>query len=387
MIFHRDALELEAAPGPPSSLRPGQRLTPDSVLEVRLDRAPPELVLATGEVLFVAATQRHALDLFARVNHLRRARRIDVWADLAEPFLDTEFGADTQAMTMERLARCGLDGPEVAALRAKLESPMLAYTALTWEWVHYGHWDVLAVMRGALSASDFESFYWRSMELANRGAEVPPYEIPLADRLRWKWGDMCRDLGIPFSRGEAELSRVTAAYGAPERRYHDLAHVRHVVDLSLMLAASLPERNAVAAAAWFHDAVYVAGDPENEARSAELMRELLLPLGAKPEVVERAATLIMRTRAPLSPVDAAERALVDADLSILGEEPSVYDAYARAIREEFFAIDDDAFRHGRAAFLDKLMAHRRAQGRLFHGLHPLHEALAVENLERERAAL
>ena len=177
------------------------------------------------------------------------------------------------------------------------------------------------------------------------------------------------------------------AYGAPSRHHHDLDHVRVVLDRAKALAARRDDRTAVALASWLHDAIYDAGRPDNEARSVDMMRELLVPLGAAESVLARARALILRTAEPRGARDPSEEALVDADFSIVGETAEAYDRYVAAVRREYGAYSDAAVQQGRAAFIDSLLAYRAARGRLFYRLPPLCEALAGSNLARERARL
>lgn len=77
--------------------------------------------------------------------------------------------------------------------------------------------------------------------------------------------------------------------------------------------------------------------------------------------------------------------LVSIDLSILGAEPERYDAYARAIREEYGHVPEPAWRAGRAAVMQRFLDSSRLfpdadfAARL--------DASARANIRREIAAL
>jgi predicted metal-dependent HD superfamily phosphohydrolase len=382
--LRRSSIVLASSCGPSGR---GEQLEPGDLREVRCARFPPEIVLASGEVLFVAKREEAALDLFARVHGVPRVDRHDTWADLLEPYLDTDFSEEQQARTLERLAASGFPREEVAAIRALVGEPTLSYNSALWDWAHLGHLDVLAAMQAALPASELAAFYWRSMEIANRGRIVEPYELPLEDRLRLRWYDVEQWLGIPFGGSKEVLASVVARYAEPHRRYHDRHHLLAVLDGVASAGLEGDERAAATIAAWFHDAVYRPGSAANEEESAALLGELLQPLTARRELIARAAELICGTARPLAAETRAAGALADADLAILAEEASVYRAYAAAIRAEYGALDDASFRAGRAAFLREVLEAQRARGRLYHDRHPLHEELACENLAAELAAL
>lgn len=140
--------------------------------------APPELRLASGEVLFVSASASTELESFAVRNRVPVLRRLDVWALLLEPFLDIELSAAAEAHAALELTACGVDADEVASVRALVGPAMVAYNFESglWDWCHLGLHDVLSALSGELSGPDhrlpdaaFATFYWRAMRLAARG--------------------------------------------------------------------------------------------------------------------------------------------------------------------------------------------------------------------------
>jgi predicted metal-dependent HD superfamily phosphohydrolase len=184
---------------------------------------------------------------------------------------------------------------------------------------------------------------------------------------------------------------VQAAYGSPGRAYHDLTHVREVLRRFDEVAAAVgwAQPQEVFLALLFHDAVYVVGDGENEANSAALAMTAIarwLP-NAKLDA-ERVAQLIRLTarhgalRAGELDDDAA--LFVDCDMAILGSRPDAFDAYDRAIREEYAVVPPEIFRAGRRHFFERLLASERIfLSRYF--LAEL-EAAARANLQRALSA-
>ena len=51
-------------------------------------------------------------------------------------------------------------------------------------------------------------------------------------------------------------AELLAAYAAPERHYHGLRHIEALLGLAAQHADAIADRDAVAAAIWFHDAIY-----------------------------------------------------------------------------------------------------------------------------------
>jgi hypothetical protein len=97
------------------------------------------------------------------------------------PFLDTEFTPNQHEQTLVALEKIGLSRREVTQIRGSVESSMLAYNGLHWNWVHLGLYDVLTATRHRIGwlpfshrllGKRYNDFYWSAMELADRGRNV-----------------------------------------------------------------------------------------------------------------------------------------------------------------------------------------------------------------------
>ena len=164
--FEAGAIAFEGYPFFPASVHPHGALPAEAIAELDHPGAPPAVLTTEGEWLFIPATQREDLSAFAARQGLPVVQREDVWMLLLEPFLDTEFSEEIQARTMARLAAHGLPASEVARIRGEVERQMLAYTAITWEWMYYGLFDVLQAMATFGSRRKFGDFYREAMRLA-----------------------------------------------------------------------------------------------------------------------------------------------------------------------------------------------------------------------------
>lgn len=167
-------------------------------------------------------------------------------------------------------------------------------------------------------------------------------------RLRAAWVDfVAPDTGL--------FDRLASRHRERHRRYHRLDHVddvvRHVADLAEHTRLPAGELSVVVAAAMYHDAVYEPRSSANERASARLARRDLLALGWQAEQVEAVATMIEGTAHHTDPPDAATAVLYDADLAILGADPSDYEVYRAAIRTEYQHVDDHDWSVGRAEML------------------------------------
>jgi predicted metal-dependent HD superfamily phosphohydrolase len=189
-------------------------------------------------------------------------------------------------------------------------------------------------------------------------------------------------LPLPFSLPRAIEARLRAAYATPERAYHNFEHVAEV----LAHFESVPHWDdpvSVAVAVLFHDAIYVAGRPDNELESARLMHSLLAetPLDM-PCDLARAESLILLTARHGSMCDGSfdldTAHFLDCDMAILGAEPARYQRYEQQIGDEYAAVPAQLFRAGRMRFLEKLLSSPRIY---------LSETFATRLEQRARANL
>lgn len=183
---------------------------------------------------------------------------------------------------------------------------------------------------------------------------------------------------------EALVARVRARYGEAHRRYHTWTHVLACFEARELIAPVVMP--AVDLALLFHDAIYDPLAHDNEERSAALLVEEGRNEGLDDALLARAAPLVLATQHGAVAAATEEACIVvDADLSILGAAPDVFDAYERAVREEYAMIDDAMFTAGRARVLSGFLA----RPRIFEmkSSRSLWEAAARRNLERSLRAL
>jgi predicted metal-dependent HD superfamily phosphohydrolase len=156
----------------------------------------------------------------------------------------------------------------------------------------------------------------------------------------------------------AAFDEVVARHREPHRRYHGVRHVTWVVRHVRELGAEVPtdDLDAIVVAAFFHDAVYDPRAADNEEQSARLAARVLAGLGWDEGRRSRVGELVRATAAHTGAGDADTDVLLDADLAVLGSDPSAYQAYVTGVRAEYAHVDDDAWRRGRGQVLRDLLA-------------------------------
>lgn len=138
----------------------------------------PEIRTTAGETLFLAWDDKPRLVEFCRRHAIADVVRFDVWGNLFEPFLDTEFTDSQKAATDARLHGVGLSQASIDSIRARLTPLMHAYNfdSMLWDWTDLGLYDLLCALNGTLvpaslpsTLGDLGEVYRWAMEIADYG--------------------------------------------------------------------------------------------------------------------------------------------------------------------------------------------------------------------------
>jgi predicted metal-dependent HD superfamily phosphohydrolase len=202
--------------------------------------------------------------------------------------------------------------------------------------------------------------------------------------------DYLQGLSEPSWQGcEPELFRVVQqAYDSPGRVYHAWRHIE--MCLREFKQVQFVEPRTVLVALLFHDAVYVAGDSQNQARSADLARQSLQRYSnLTTSEQDRVVQLIMLTANHHhdTVLDADAAAFIDIDLAVLSSDWPTYQAYAQGVEREFCpsVVSPAMFRLGRRRFLQGLLSQPFVF--LTPAMRERGEVDARRNLQREIEAL
>jgi len=214
-------------------------------------------------------------------------------------------------------------------------------------------------------------------------------EIAAADRAAAQGLD---EIPMPFALPAEQRAALIAAYAEPPRAYHHIGHVVEVMRHYAEVAAGPGWRRPreVAWAVLYHDAVYRPGRKDNEAASARLActhleRWLsgtttdsdddsdddrgaidrdrivaLIELTARHGALRREVLIEHARATPETAADVDDTLhFLDCDMAILGASPSGFEAYDRAIAEEYRAVPRWLYRHKRRQFFRMLLDSER----------------------------
>lgn len=195
-------------------------------------------------------------------------------------------------------------------------------------------------------------------------------------------------------RAALAADRELAHHDRPGRHHHTRRHLAEVLaEIDRLVAedgrwGQVPL--TVELAVLFHDVVYDPTRDDNERRSALHAQRTLAEIGVAAAVGDEVARLVLLTAAhDPAPDDPGGSLLVDGDLWILSATPERYDEYVTQVRAEYAALDDDHWRRGRRAVLDRLAVRLDQHG---YRVGPVEDrdrrtVAALDNIDRERAAL
>ena len=204
------------------------------------------------------------------------------------------------------------------------------------------------------------------------------------DPLLMRWLALWERLGAKGNAGQV-YADLLARYAEPHRAYHTAEHIaRCLRDLDRARdVATYPDE--VEWALWFHDAVYDPRATDNEARSAELARQVALASDVRRASAKRVYHLILATRHAAPPTDVDQQVLVDVDLASVARPRDEFDEVGQRVREEYAFVPEAEFRATRAALFERLLSRPHIYATAF--FRARYEQRARANLTRARAHL
>lgn len=205
--------------------------------------------------------------------------------------------------------------------------------------------------------------------------------------LQLQWLALCARLSPRSDIAPAELlwHMTEALYAHPPRTYHTLAHVAAVLEILSQFTSLAANSDEVEFALFLHDAIYIPGRTDNEARSADAAAMFLRKLACDDAVTQRICGLILATAHGQERLNGDAALIADIDMAILAAPPDAYDHYAASIAAEYAFAGPERYRAGRRAFLEEQLA----RSSLFstEAFRSRYEAPARQNIARELASI
>lgn len=199
--------------------------------------------------------------------------------------------------------------------------------------------------------------------------------------------EFIKSLGKYESNTQKQLqlwSEVEKNYFSSKRHYHNLNHLESLLSELLPFQNKFRNWDVVVFAIAYHDAIYNVLKSDNEEMSADLACKKLKSISLPDTLIKRCESLILATKKHETS-DEEINLFTDADLSILGSQPSVYKTYSQQIRKEYKVYPDFMYNPGRK----KVLAHFLNMNRIFKTKEFLdrYEQQAKINLSKELQTL
>jgi predicted metal-dependent HD superfamily phosphohydrolase len=157
------------------------------------------------------------------------------------------------------------------------------------------------------------------------------------DFLRRRWDALFREYDADKGDVEELYQQLVRLYSAGGRAYHNLSHIRSLLDLSDTFRDRIQNYQALSFAIWFHDAIYNTRKKDNEELSAKFAVKSIGRFKVSVDTLALICEMILATREHQNQGSSEDIDLfLDLDLSILGSEEQVYRCYAQAIRKEYW---------------------------------------------------
>ncbi|MEV6238614.1 hypothetical protein [Lentzea sp. NPDC051838] len=176
MKFGPDHIVFTSYEFPWASVYPHGVLRAEDIRDAYVEAGPLEIRTRSGETLFVAIDDKAGLAEFCERHSIPLVRRLDVWSNLLDPFLDTEFSPAEEAATDARLRGVGLSQESIDSIRDRVGPLMRSYNfdSMLWEWADLGLFDFLKALNGTLvdpalpaTLGDPAEVYRWAMEIAD----------------------------------------------------------------------------------------------------------------------------------------------------------------------------------------------------------------------------
>ncbi|MDY6896533.1 MAG: HD domain-containing protein [Cyanobacteriota bacterium] len=210
----------------------------------------------------------------------------------------------------------------------------------------------------------------------------------MIDKLFYRWSELLQNFDISQTATEQTFNKIVEYYSTPNRYYHNLKHINHVLETIQLLEDKTKylgnnfETKTVKFAAWFHDIVYDTKTKDNEEKSAEYAAEALSSLSIPANVIKNVKKLILQTKNHyVSTNDLDAQILLDADFAILGSNPADYSKYTQAIRQEYIWVPEVEYFAARKKILENFLQRDNIYFTQF--MQQTRENIARNNLETE----
>lgn len=136
-------------------------------------------------------------------------------------------------------------------------------------------------------------------------------------------------------------------YSGSQRHYHTLEHLENMLLQLLPIKEKIESWKTVMFSLYYHDIIYNSLKSNNEEKSAELAVKRMQELKVQADVISECKAQIITTKAHQSSNNSDTNYFTDVDLSILGQDWTIYKGYCQNIRKEYSVYPNFMYNRGR----------------------------------------
>jgi predicted metal-dependent HD superfamily phosphohydrolase len=145
----------------------------------------------------------------------------------------------------------------------------------------------------------------------------------------------------------------------PGRYYHSLKHLENLMEQLTHVKENINSWDGVLFALYFHDVIYNVLKNKNEEKSSEFAGSKLTALNVPVDIIRKCRRIIVATKKHELNTDQDVNYFTDADLSILGATPDIYQNYCEQIRKEYSIYPDLVYKPGRKKVVEHFLGMER----------------------------
>ena len=154
-------------------------------------------------------------------------------------------------------------------------------------------------------------------------------------------------------------SEIESLYSGKKRYYHTLLHIENLLNQLIEIKNEINSRETILFAVYYHDIVYNPLKTDNEERSAEFAETRMKRIFIPHQIIESCKAQILATKKHIINKDIDTNYLIDADLSILGQNWNIYSNYSQNVRKEYMEYSDIIYYSGRKKVLNHFLEMER----------------------------
>ncbi|WP_172276802.1 hypothetical protein [Chryseobacterium sp. LAM-KRS1] len=160
---------------------------------------------------------------------------------------------------------------------------------------------------------------------------------------------------LPYTQDQYLINKlwqeIQTQYSQKGRFYHNLEHLTALFSELEKIKSDISDFQVISFAVFYHDIIYDASSKANEKKSAELAKIRLSEIRVEKKSLDNIIQQILATQLHQKSPDNDTNYLLDADLSILGQDTQTYLEYTKMIRREYSIYPDFLYKPGRRKVL------------------------------------